>query len=113
MGLYFTISAVLHTFVIQQSHWCLSWFTAFNILKRVKIARAFFAFFKFLFSPLNFMFTFDIIGFVSFPYLDKISLPQRGEWRNIAVASVFFFCSIIRLFCGFLMQGFGGFFHSL
>lgn len=68
-----------------------------------------FAFFKFLFSPRNFMFTFGMSGFVAFPHLDKLSIPQRGEGRNIVVASLifplshsggfqthpdFFFCSV-------------------
>lgn len=89
MGLYFTMSAALHTFVIQQSHQCLSWFTAFDIFRKVKIVRASFEFFKFLFSPLNFMFTFGMSGFVAFPYLDKLSIPQR-EGRNMMVASLIF-----------------------
>lgn len=124
MGLYFTMSAALHTFVIQQSHHCLSWFTAFNTFKKVKIFRASFAFFKFVFSPLNFMFIFGMSGFVAFPYLDKLSIPQRGEGRSIVVASLifplchtggfqthpdFFFCSVINLLCGFLIQVFLGF----
>lgn len=128
------LCAALHTFVVQQSHQCLSWFTAFNIFKKVKIVRASFAFFKFLFSPLNFMFTFGMSGFVAFPYLDKCSIPQRGEGRNIVVALLifplshtggfqthpdFFFCSGTHLLCGFPIQvflGFGilrGFFYSL
>lgn len=48
------------------------------------IMRASFAFFKFLFRPLDFVFTFGISSFVAFPYLDKLSIPQRikGEYSG-------------------------------
>lgn len=67
------------------------------------------------------MFTFGLSGFVAFPYLDELSIPQRGEGRHIVVASLifplnhaggrqthpdFFFCIVTHFLHGFLIQVF-------